>query len=132
MQGKVLVKNKVFIYKELHNAKMYQCNKFEALRDCPNTRARMCRGNTRGFLRDSWVYDKYGKLETYTKYHSIGVYDVQDTQRLNGLDINEIFFIEGNFSSDVLNALLSRLSNTSGLLLDYSVVCDEEIKPYIQ
>lgn len=132
MSRKVLVKNKVFIYKNIHNAKMYQCNKFEALRESPYTRARMCRGDKRGFLRDSWTYDKFGYLETYTKYHSIRVCDIYDTQGLNGVEINDMFFIEGSYPNDTLNSLFKRIRNTSGLLLDYGVVCDGEIEQVLK
>lgn len=128
MPSNVLVKNVLFVYRTPHSAKMHQCLKFEHLRVLDRTRARMCRGDNRGFLRDSWTYNKYGELESYTKFYSVLINNLDDTHKLNGVEYNCVVFLEGGQDANTLNAIFSRVRNTSGVVKLSDEVCDDEIK----
>lgn len=106
--------NVAIIYSDEQKVKLYQANMFESFRKKINNKARMFRGDKRGHIRDSWIYDTSKQLESYTTYQAFRVRNASDANQLTGKGITKFIFLDVTLDSSTLNHLYSQLSNVEG------------------
>lgn len=119
----VLRHNVAIIYSDEQKAKLYQANMFESFRKKIGNKARMFRGTKRGHIRDSWTYDKQGKLTTYTIYNAYRIRNASEASQLTGQGTTRFIFLDVTLDSKTLNHLYLHL----GLVEGYNSLLDESL-----
>lgn len=116
-----------FIHNDEHEVKIHQSWLFEGLLKTSYVKARMRRGPLRGHLKDSWEFDREGRLLSYTEYEAFRIRDVYDVSKLTGKGITKFVFMTSTWDNKTLNHMMSHLSNVEGVfkVLDFETRSDK-------